>query len=163
MKEKDMEILRAFRKLQAEGPLHHEFGICFNVTLTLPGGHVSYFELEELFEGWEHHTGNPTYPVPVTYDPRRPGTKEGEWEGRQREYREDLIAYCIKKLEARAEADMEETDQEELTPIQVLAETARAAGWDLDEVLVPEQCMSVQIGRVMYHISVGRMTEDPEN
>jgi hypothetical protein len=72
-------------------------GICGNVGYYLETEHNvdslgSAFELAELFEGWEHHSGIFVYPISET-------PSVGKWKGENIEKRQDLLKYAIAKLE----------------------------------------------------------------
>lgn len=90
-------------------------GICYNVvtiisaarfiksssTISLETRSPLYIRLSAIFEGWRHHSGSTSYPVPRTFSYR----SNNFWEGKQLEYRVSLLKHSIRKLQKKLDAE----------------------------------------------------------
>lgn len=76
-----------------------DVGICFNLSRALETPHRPYASAYQLVNklswGWEHHSGNETYPVPRGFDNEK---WYGNWGGNQGFLRLNLIDYLVSKI-----------------------------------------------------------------
>lgn len=76
------------------GTDNFKLGICCEVSNAL-GVIQSQWVRDVVFTGWEHHSGDNTFPIPGEFDAYR---LPPHWEGEQRQYRISLLCYSIRKL-----------------------------------------------------------------
>lgn len=104
-------VLDVLLKVDTSG--NHRSGICRQVEEQCYWFVFQYKpDLSVLFEGWEHHSGDDSYPVPCPRGMRDPRTIfrrkyaiNALWEGEYGKLRKDLLKHCINKCRALIEQE----------------------------------------------------------
>lgn len=93
----DLRTVRAAFTQVANGlVLKPRLGICRNTDTLMPATFpvgLAYHAVEYFSHGWQHHSGNISYPVPP-----RAHVYCGLWQGEQLVLRQHLLAYLIKQI-----------------------------------------------------------------
>jgi hypothetical protein len=104
-------VLRALLRIQKDGPVDLEYGICYQVDCHIGRNYDSktvYDVITHYSESWPDYSGHPSYPIPSLnktlsaenyYDDR-----DGKWAGRQGKLRNDLVDHIIAKIQEELEA-----------------------------------------------------------
>jgi len=104
------EILDALIELKKSGPTEKSYGICYHVnelvSKDLSTGFV-YDKMNLIALGWEHHSGEKSYPIPSTKKKIKSASEYYDkwvnrslWTHKQGTFRRSLIDYMINKLQS---------------------------------------------------------------
>lgn len=89
-------VLRALYKLKSIGPVRNGMGICYNLRHRSTSRNFGFYCFVRYWSvGWEHHSGNPSFPIPR----KAYRNSDAMWTDRAGELRYNLIDYLIKKVE----------------------------------------------------------------